>query len=135
MIHTEIVLTGGYTEYHALYDCVVSIAGSEGYSDAFIADLQLSIKEAFVNAAKHGNRDQADLTVTCSFDVASDALIVSIRDCGKGFNPDDLPIPTTSSGQVKQSGRGVYIIRSIAEIIGLACDNDGSTLMLRYIPY
>ncbi len=135
MIHTEIVLTGGYTEYHALYDCIISIAESEGYRDAFIADLQLSIKEAFVNAVKHGNRDQEDLTVTCSFEGASDVLIVSIRDCGKGFNPDDLPIPTTSSGPVKQSGRGVYIIRSVAEIIGLACDNDGSTLMLRYIPY
>ncbi len=135
MIRSEIVLTGGYSEYHALYDCIFSIAEREGYSNVFTADLQLSIKEAFVNAVKHGNRDRADFGVACSFDVAADALIVSIRDNGKGFNPDDLANPVDSRALLKQSGRGVHIIRSIAEIIGIETDSDGSTLKLRYIPY
>jgi len=135
MIRSEIVLTGGYSEYHALYDCIFSIAEREGYSNVFTADLQLSIKEAFVNAVKHGNREKSDLTVTFSFVIATNSLTVSVRDCGKGFKPDDLPSPASPWGQLKQSGRGVHIIRSVAEIISLERDNDGSTLMLRYIPY
>ena len=135
MINSEIVLSGIYSEYSVLYDFIMSIAEREGYSNVFIDDLQLSIKEAFVNAVKHGNRERKDLSVTCSFAIAANSLTVSIRDCGKGFNPDDLPSPASPWGQLKRSGRGVHIIRSVAEIIGLERDKDGSTLMLRYIPY
>jgi anti-sigma regulatory factor (Ser/Thr protein kinase) len=135
MIRSEIVFSGGCSGYMALYDFVMSIAESEEYSNEFIDALQLSIKEAFVNAVRHGNRDRDDLTVTCSFEVAVNSLKVSIRDCGKGFNPDDLPNPCDTPDLLKKSGRGVHIIRSIAEIIGIECDADGSTLMLRYIPY
>ena len=135
MIRSEIVLSGGYSGYNALYDFIMSIAEMEGYSTLFTDSLQLSIKEAFVNAVKHGNRERDDLPVTCSFEVEANSLKVAIRDCGKGFNPDGLPNPLDRRDLLQQSGRGVHIIRNVAEIIGLECDNAGSTLMLRYICY
>jgi serine/threonine-protein kinase RsbW len=132
---SQIVLSGGYSGYNALYDFIHSFAESEGYSNVFMHDLQLSLKEAFVNAVKHGNREQGDLTVCCTFVVEPNSLRVSIRDCGKGFDPEDLPNPVRPGYLLKPSGRGVYIIRNIAEIIGLEHNSDGSSLMLRYIPY
>ncbi len=135
MIHSEIVLSGRYSQYTVLHDFLISIAEREKYSDLFIESLQLSLKEAFVNAVKHGNREKSDLTVTFSFVIATNSLTVSIRDCGNGFNPDKIPDPSDALNLLKQSGRGIHIIRSVAEIISLERDNDGSTLMLRYIPY
>ncbi len=135
MIHSEIVLSGRYSQYTVLHDFLISIAEREKYSDLFIESLQLSLKEAFVNAVKHGNREKSDLTVTFSFVIATNSLTVSVRDCGNGFNPDKIPDPSDALNLLKQSGRGIHIIRSVAEIISLERDNDGSTLMLRYIPY
>jgi len=63
------------------------------------------------------------------------ALLASVKDCGQGFNPDELPDPVNLQNLFKLSGRGIYIIRSIAEIISLENEPDGSTLTLRYIPY
>ena len=135
MRQAEIVLSGSYLQYNVLCDFIFSFAESEGYSSVFTDTLQLSIKEAFVNAVKHGNRERDDLTVSCTLTIAANMLQASIRDCGKGFNPDDLPNPTDPGYLLKPTGRGLFIIRSIAEIIGLERDNDGSTLLLRYIPY
>jgi len=135
MKHSEIVLSGRYSEYNTLYDFILNFSECEGYSRAFTDSLQLSMKEAYVNAVKHGNAERDDLTVSCRFTAAANWLQVSIRDCGPGFNPDDLPNPADPVNRLTLSGRGVYIIRSIAEIIGLERNNDGSTLMLHYIPY
>ena len=131
----EIELSGRYSQYNTLYDFIKSITEREGYTQAFIDGLQLSMKEAFVNAVKHGNRERDDLSVFCTVIVTEHSLQVCIRDCGKGFNPSSLQNPTDSRYLLHPTGRGVHIIRSIAEIITLECDNDGSTLRLHYIPY
>jgi serine/threonine-protein kinase RsbW len=135
MKRTDIVLRDKYSEYDVLHKFIVSFAQSEGYSDLFLEGLQLTMKEAFVNAVKHGNREQDDLSVSCSLTAVQEMLLVSVRDCGKGFNPDDLPNPLHSRNLFRLSGRGVHIIRSIAEIIAIECDGNGAVLKLRYHPY
>ncbi len=135
MKQADIVLPGKYSEYGFLQDFITSFAESEGYSEQFIEELQLTLKEAFVNAIRHGNKEQSDLTVSIRFIAEESCLCVSVKDCGKGFNPDALPNPVKQQNLFKLSGRGIYIIRSIAEIITSGDDPDGSVLTLRYIPH
>lgn len=135
MKRAEIVLYGKYSAYGALNAFIASFAESQGYSDMFTEDLQLTLKEAFVNAVKHGNREQDGLTISCTLAAASDSLLVFFRDCGHGFNPEEVPSPVDSGNLFKLSGRGVYIIKNIAEIISLERDRCGSVLKLRYFPY
>ena len=135
MKRADIVLPGLYSEYESLRGFISSFAESEGYGALFIEGLQLTLKEAFVNAIRHGNKERSDLTVSIRLIAEEGALFASIKDCGKGFTPDELPNPVNHQNLFKLSGRGIYIIRSIAEIIGVEKDLDGSTLTLRYIPY
>ncbi len=130
-----IVLQGGYSSYEALNRFVASFARGEGYCSLFVERLQLATKEAFVNAVKHGNREEEMLTVSCSFTAVADSLLASVRDCGKGFNPDALPDPVDPHNILRLSGRGILIIRSIAEIIALERERDGAVLRLRYRPF
>jgi anti-sigma regulatory factor (Ser/Thr protein kinase) len=134
MKQADIVLPGLYSEYESLRRFISSFAQGEGYSALFIEGLQLTLKEAFVNAIRHGNKEQSDLTVSIRLLAEEGVLLASVKDCGKGFNPDELPNPVNLQNLFKLSGRGIYIIRSIAEIISLENDLDGSTLTLRYIP-
>jgi anti-sigma regulatory factor (Ser/Thr protein kinase) len=135
MNYREIVLAGRYSQYTALHDFIASFADFQGYSASFLDALQLSLKEAFVNAVKHGNRERDELNVTCSLRAEGTTLLASMRDCGSGFDPDELPDPADRRHRLRLSGRGVYIIRSIAEITAIERDKDGTTLKLRYISY
>ena len=135
MKRAEIVLTGSYSGYGALNEFIDLFAEGEGYSNLCVEKLQLAMKEAFVNAVRHGNREQSELSVSCVFAVFEDVLLISVRDSGKGFNPYELPDPLDPQNLFRLSGRGIYIIRSIAEIIALERDGNGSVLKLRYRPY
>ncbi len=132
MKQDEIVLTGGYPAYEALHEFVVLFGRSAGYSPEFMEDIQLALKEAFVNAVKHGNREQRERSVTCSLTASASGLQASIRDCGAGFALSELSDPTEGANRTKTSGRGLYIIQSIAEIVALVRDGEGSTLILSF---
>jgi len=135
MEQADIVLSSNYSDYGKLEGFITSFAQRQGYSTLFIEGFLLSIKEAFVNAIRHGNKNRRNLNVSFLLVATENILLVSIRDCGKGFNLDEVPNPINPCNIFKLSGRGIYIIRSIAEIIGIEHDLDGFTLMLRYIPY
>jgi len=131
-----VVLKSQDAEYEALLREIADICHASGFGEDFRAVLELTVKEAFVNAIVHGNRRQTALPVVVTFVVenVSGSLLVSLRDCGSGFNPEDLPDPTEADFLQRTSGRGVYIIRRNAEIVEVRRDADGFTLTLRYPP-
>jgi len=118
-----------------LHEFIATFSGIRGYSTHFADALQLSIKEAFVNAVKHGNRERDELFVTCSLRTEGTRLLATMKDCGEGFDPENLPDPLSSENLFRLSGRGLYIIKSIAESIKIERSIDGSTLALHYISY
>jgi len=78
-------------------------------------------------AARKPSQQQADQSLQLTaYSLGATAL---------GFNPDELPDPLDPQNLFRLSGRGIYIIRSIAEIIALERDGNGSVLKLRYRPY
>jgi anti-sigma regulatory factor (Ser/Thr protein kinase) len=135
MEQVTLTLPSRYSEYERLQAFVASFTDCRRYSQAFVDGVQLCIKEAFVNAIKHGNGEQEALSVTCSLMMDEGRLRVSIRDCGQGFNLDALSNPCEKEHLQKLSGRGIAIIRSLTEIVTLEHDGNGSTLTMRYIPF
>ncbi|MGB7512499.1 MAG: ATP-binding protein [Pelodictyon phaeoclathratiforme] len=134
MRRADIMLQGNSSAYEVLYRFVALFSQDEGYSTLFFEELQLTMKEAFVNAVKHGNKERGDLNVSITLTASAEVLLASVRDCGKGFNLDELPNPVDPRNLFRLSGRGLYIIRSIAEIIACERDGDGWLLTLRFHP-
>lgn len=134
-----LTLRGNVDAYESLRGRVESFARGEGYSRDFRRQLQLSLKEVFVNALQHGNRGHEDLSITVRLDASLEAngpvLRVEVTDCGCGFALRDLADPTKPQFLMRSSGRGMYIISSIAEIVDVECHRGGCTLRLRYAPY
>ena len=135
MKQSYIVLPSRYGVYESLREFVASFVVEQRYSDQFVAGLQLSVKEAFVNAVKHGNGERDNLTISCTLVADDRTLLVSMQDCGNGFQLADQPNPLDPPHCFKLSGRGLSIIRSVAESVTLERHRDGSALLLRYIPY
>ncbi|MBV5326866.1 MAG: ATP-binding protein [Chlorobium sp.] len=135
----SLLLKSRSAEYEVLRTVLRTFGEIEGYSKGFLFSLELSMKEAFVNAVSHGNMSREELFV--EFVMRADSsgeqvtLEADISDSGSGFNLEQLPDPTFEGFLLRSSGRGLYIIRSIAEIVGVEVSDGRSTLKLRYTPY
>jgi len=134
--HTVVLQSRGEA-YAALQQVLVLFGLEAGYSAGFLSTLELTCKEAFLNAVRHGNHENESLPITIFFNAGADGklLEVTVRDSGLGFEPDDLPDPTTLGYLHKTSGRGVLLIRSYAEIVNVQTDSSGFSLTLRYTPF
>jgi serine/threonine-protein kinase RsbW len=76
-----------------------------------LSGLLLAVTEAVTNAIIHANK--CDETKKVQMDVTKDGnkLIITIKDEGKGFDPSKVPDPTEPENLLKDSGRGLYLMK------------------------
>jgi len=78
-------------------------------------DIKLCAEEAIRNAIVHGNRADKKLHVRISYWVESDKLNIEVEDEGPGFDPEKIPDPTAKGNMLKESGRGLRLIRKLMD--------------------
>jgi serine/threonine-protein kinase RsbW len=76
-----------------------------------ISGLLLAVTEATNNAIIHGNNNDIQKSVKISVYVDKSNLTIVIKDEGKGFDPSKVPDPTNPENLLKDSGRGLYLMR------------------------
>jgi serine/threonine-protein kinase RsbW len=76
-----------------------------------IPGLLLSVTEAATNAFIHGNKSDENKIVTIDVSIKDNQLIISVKDQGEGFDPASIPDPTEPLNILKDSGRGIYLMR------------------------
>lgn len=76
-----------------------------------IPGLLLAITEASTNAIIHANKSDESKLVTIDVTKDDAQLVIRVKDQGKGFDPDKVPDPTETDNLLKDSGRGIYLMR------------------------
>jgi serine/threonine-protein kinase RsbW len=80
------------------------------------ANVLICLNEACINAIVHGNRFTPELKVYINLEVwDKKRLVFIVSDEGKGFDYQTLEDPTLVENREKEVGRGVYIIRKLAD--------------------
>ena len=88
-----------------------------GYPEASKFPLRLALEEAVMNAFRHGHRHKPEATVTVTWRVDPQKVVISVEDQGPGFDPHAVPDPTTPEHLEKPSGRGIMLMRAyMAEV-------------------
>ncbi len=82
-----------------------------GLDDDKLSALLLAVTEATTNAMIHGNKGDKTKLVKITAKVVNDKLNVIVKDEGIGFQPDEVPDPTDPENLLKDSGRGLYLMR------------------------
>jgi len=77
----------------------------------------LGICEAVNNSIIHGNSLNKEKEVIISICFSEGSLIVEVKDEGTGFNLESLDDPTRSENLKKENGRGIYLMRNVADNI------------------
>ena len=96
----------------------------QGLSDEVTFDVKLAVQEAVVNAAEHGNEYDENKSVCICCEATDEAIKVTVVDEGPGFDPCCVPDPTLPENILRESGRGVFLMRSLCDEV---CYSDKGT--------
>lgn len=77
----------------------------------------VALTEAANNAIMHGNRCNPEKAVTISYMYVNRTLLFTVCDQGCGFDPTCLPDPTDPANLENPNGRGVFLMRQLADTI------------------
>lgn len=91
-------------------------------------DILISLTEAVNNAILHGNKSDDSKYVRIALEENNSELAFSVSDEGTGFDPREIPDPTTPELIECCGGRGVFIISQLADRV--VFKNNGSTVKI-----
>jgi len=95
-----------------------------------MAGLLLSVTEATTNAIIHGNKCDESKIVTLDVRKEEDRIVIKVKDQGKGFEPAKVPDPTEPENLLKDSGRGLYLMRVYMDDVKYNITPDGTEITL-----
>jgi len=93
----------------------LEIAAQCGVGEDELHRVGMSVREAMVNAIVHGNKYNRNKKVRLRIDRSADTFTVTISDEGQGFDPEAVPDPNTEENVLRQSGRGIMLIRAFMD--------------------
>ena len=79
------------------------------------SNLFIALDEAFVNAVKHGNKNDPNKLVRIAAELSPREASFTVEDEGEGFNVQEIPDPCDPANLFKSSGRGVLLIYNIMD--------------------
>lgn len=106
---------------------VMQEAGKLGFEEDDKHQIGMAVRECMVNAVVHGNRYNKKKHVHLGVEVSAEELAVTIGDEGEGFDIASLPDPTAPENLLRQSGRGLLLIRAFMDYFDMHPRPGGGT--------
>lgn len=129
-IVTEVVLPSDYQSLIDVEKIVGSVCDEFGVQEDAFGNVLIAVSEAVNNAIQHGNKNNSDAKVEIKVANQNDTFCIQVKDEGKGFSYEDLPDPTAPENLLKDSGRGVFLMKNLADEVEF--QNTGSTVNLYF---
>ena len=79
------------------------------------SNLFVALDEAFVNAVKHGNKNDPTKLVRITAELTPQEASFTVEDEGEGFDINQIPDPCDPANLFRTSGRGVLLIYNIMD--------------------
>ena len=99
-------------------------------SEEKMAGLLLSVTEATTNAIIHGNKCDESKFVTIDVRKEENKIVIKVKDQGIGFELGKVPDPTEPENLLKDSGRGLYLMRVYMDDVKYNITPDGTEITL-----
>jgi len=93
-------------------------------------NILVALTEAVNNAIQHGNGLDPAKNVTLGYALKDDRILFEVKDQGPGFDFENLPDPTDPQNIEKPHGRGVFLMRALADEV--AFSDNGATVSMAF---
>ncbi len=91
-------------------------------------NILIAVTEAVNNAIQHGNKNNPDKKIEILFRSKTNQLCFIVKDEGEGFDFNTLPDPTNPENIEKENGRGVFLMKRLADKVEFS--DSGKTVSL-----
>lgn len=108
-------LDSSLASINAAEETAQKVAAQAGFDDDESQKISMAVREAAVNAVLHGNAYDPKKKITLAFESTRKALVITITDQGKGLDPNNIPDPLAPENLLKQSGRGIFLMRAFMD--------------------
>lgn len=129
-IVTEVILPSDYQSLIDVEKIVSNVCEEFGVHEEAFGNVLIAVSEAVNNAIQHGNRNNPTAKVEIKVANQDQVFCIQVKDEGQGFSFQDLPDPTAPENLLKDSGRGVFLMKNLADEVEF--QNTGSTVNLYF---
>ena len=126
----QMVIESDLSNVQKVEKIVEKIAKYMKFSEEEQDSLAISVTEIVGNAIVHGNKKNKNKKVTVDFDYKDDTITVSIQDEGDGFNEKTIANPLEPENLLKESGRGIFIVRALMDEVDFIRSKKGTIVRL-----
>lgn len=112
---------------------VENICSKYKIDESVYGNILISLTEAVNNAIIHGNKKNIEKFVSIFYNLKSKApktLTITVEDEGNGFNYLNLPDPTAPENIEMIGGRGVFLIKQLADVVVFS--DKGNSIELQF---
>jgi len=115
MAERRMLLDSTLDSVEVVEKAVLKDAEDIGFGEDELHQLGMAVRESMVNAVVHGNRYNARKKVHVAITKAPDRLTIVILDEGDGFDLSSIPDPLAEENLLRQSGRGLLLMRAFVD--------------------
>jgi serine/threonine-protein kinase RsbW len=105
------------TNLRVIENAIDEITGSIGVNQDNYGKILVATLEAVNNAITHGNKANPQKMVDVEITFDRNEMKITVTDEGPGFNPAAIPDPTMPENIEELSGRGVFLMKKLADSI------------------
>lgn len=102
-------------------------------NDDIYGNIMISVTECVSNAILHGNKGDASKKVDLELHFDEEEIKFIIKDEGNGFEFDELKDPTAPENIDKAGGRGIFIMKHLADDVSF--EEEGRKTILKFYMY
>lgn len=109
-----LIIRSHKSELSKVEEFIKEIFAHYDFPDNCFNKVLLCISEAAINSIIHGNKSDHKKKVELSVDCATHLINIKVTDEGNGFDFNSIADPTEKENLLKESGRGIHIIKSLS---------------------
>ena len=99
-------------------------------NDDIYGNIMISITESVNNAILHGNNGNKSKNVRITLILNEGVIKFKVEDEGEGFDYSSLPDPTAPENIAKPGGRGIFLMKNLADEVSFL--DDGRVVELSF---
>ena len=100
-------------------------------SEDNFGNILIAVTEAVNNAIYHGNKNNPSKSVQIGFENLEKKITFTVSDEGNGFDYNGLPDPTDPKNIDKPNGRGVFLMKNLADNVEFS--RNGQEVLLTFV--
>ena len=125
------VLTSAGDDARRAQDSLLEAVEARQYDPGTCFAIRLALEEALSNAYIHGNGNDPAKALTVEYTADEGVVAIVVEDEGRVFDPDSVPDPTRPENRERSHGRGLFLLRSLADDVRFNEQGNSITLTLR----